>query len=118
MARWRGSTTRRGYGSPHQKRQNADIARWQPGDVCTRCGQPMWHRWMRSRNGKIISAIHLAHTPDRSGYEGLQHAQCNTSEGATRGNRMRGQRRAVAKAAASRVPAVTVTAPLRTSRQW
>lgn len=32
---------------------------------------------------------HLAHTPDGTEYLGPAHAECNTSEGATRGNRMR-----------------------------
>lgn len=33
---------------------------------------------------------HLAHTADGSDYLGPAHAECNTSEGAARGNRMRG----------------------------
>lgn len=104
--RWRGTTAERGYGWSHVKIQRGAIAQWKPGDLCTRCGQPMWHRWMldrygnvmRDRTGRRVSAIHLAHTPDRSGYEGLQHAHCNTSEGASRGNRQRGIARAWASA--------------------
>ena len=87
--RWRGTTTQRGYGSAHIKAQQDALRAWRPGDLCTRCGRPMWYRWQWSRQGTRISAIHLAHTPDRAGYEGLQHASCNTSEGASRGNRMR-----------------------------
>ena len=49
--------------------------------------------------------IHLAHTPDRTAYEGLQHESCNESEAATRGNQARA--------------AVTVAAQtVRHSRQW
>ena len=33
---------------------------------------------------------HLAHTADGLDYLGPAHAECNTSEGAIRGNRMRG----------------------------
>ena len=87
--RWRGTTSERGYHAGHQRLQRQALQAWKPGDPCTRCGRPMWYRWQWSRNGKRISAIHLAHTPDRTGYEGLQHASCNTSEGASRGNRMR-----------------------------
>lgn len=114
--RWRGTTTQRGYGSEHAKRRAALIARWRPGDPCARCGQPMWHlqRWS---HGRLIAAIHLGHTADRSGYTGLEHDTCNESEAATRGNRMRG----MAKQANRQAPGRTVpppSAPLRTSRAW
>jgi hypothetical protein len=91
--RWarKGSTTQRGYGWSHVKAQRAYLAAWKPGDPCTRCGQPMWQRWRIDSRGRRVSALHLAHTPDRQAYEGLQHAYCNTSEGATRGNQIRGQ---------------------------
>jgi hypothetical protein len=92
--RHRGKTAARGYGWAHVKTQRTAIAAWKPGDPCTRCGQPMWHRWMLDSRGRRVSAIHLAHTPDRTGYEGLQHARCNLSEAGTRGNRMRGVARA------------------------
>jgi hypothetical protein len=116
MARYRG-TTARGYGRPHQAEQKRRLAAWWPGDPCARCGQPMWQRWMIVK-GRRVSAIHLGHTPDRTAYTGLEHAHCNLSEGATRGNRMRGQRRAMAKAVISSTYAVTIPPTLRTSRQW
>ena len=118
----RGSTTARDYGGPHQAEQKRRLARWKPGDPCARCGQPMWQRW-EYVGGRRVSAMHLGHTADRTAYTGLEHAHCNLSEGATRGNRMRGQRRAAVKAAtASGTPSVTtpaaIPAPLHTSRQW
>lgn len=86
-ARWRkpriraqASASARGYGYAHQKLRAALLARWQPGDPCTRCGQPMW--------GPPRS-IHLGHTDDKLAYRGLEHAHCNTSDGASRGNAQR-----------------------------
>lgn len=35
------------------------------------------------------SAWHLGHTPDGSEWTGPEHPKCNTSDGATRGNRRR-----------------------------
>jgi hypothetical protein len=117
--RWarKGTTAQRGYGHDHAKLRAALLARWRPGDPCARCGQPMWHRWLQV-NGKQVSAIDLGHTADRTAYTGLEHRACNRGDGARRGNRRRGQRRAVSKQQAGST-AVTVTAPpLRTSRQW
>ena len=94
--RWarKGTTTQRGYGAAHVKILKPSIARWRPGDLCAWCHQPMMDRWMANRRGKRVSAIHLGHTADRTGYLGLMHAHCNTSEGASRGNRQRGMVRA------------------------
>jgi hypothetical protein len=78
--RWTGSTTRRGYGSPHIKLRKALLARWQPGDPCAHCGRPMPDK----------RYIDLGHTADRAGYIGLAHRACNRADGARRGNRMRG----------------------------
>lgn len=84
-----GYTTAHGWGSSHQKLLKAALAAWQPGDPCTKCGRPMWQRWRITPTGRRVSAIHLGHTDDRTGYEGLQHDRCNTSDGASRGNRAR-----------------------------
>lgn len=97
--RWRkprkraqGSTSARGYGYQHQKLAGALLAAWQPGDLCTKCRRPMWQRWRLRSDGVLVSAIHLGHTDDRTGYEGLQHDNCNLRDGAVRGNRARGER--------------------------
>ena len=75
-----GVTAQRGYGYRHQQIRRALLAVWQPGDKCTRCHEPMWGP---------PESIHLGHTDDRSGYRGLEHASCNTADGARRGNRQR-----------------------------
>ena len=80
------STTARGYGWPHQRLQAQLLAAWQPGDPCTRCGRPMWHRWTYNQRGQRIAAIHLGHLDDRSGWRGLEHARCNIAA-ANRGRR-------------------------------
>lgn len=117
MPRVRGKTAARGYGGRYQADLAAWIARWRPGDPCVLCHLPMWQRWTTTRTGRKVSAIELDHTPDRAGYRGLAHAHCNRSDGARRGNSMRGQRRAAAKAAGTR-PQTASPGPLRTSRQW
>ena len=89
----------RGYGTEHRKLRAALIAAWVPGDPCARCGQPMWGP---------PSRIHLGHSDDRTTWTGLEHASCNTSDGATRGNKKR--------AAAART--VTALPPLPLMRRW
>lgn len=74
------SPASRGYGAAH----NRERAKWKPRveaghATCCLCGEPI----------KPGSKWHLDHTPDRSGYRGVAHASCNTSDGATRGNRAR-----------------------------
>jgi hypothetical protein len=66
------------YGAPHQAARAAGIE--QAYDTpCCRCGRLM-------RRGQ---AIHLDHTDSGTGYRGFAHASCNTSAGASRGNKMR-----------------------------
>lgn len=79
MGRWAGTTTQRGYGSTHQRTRNALLSQWKPGDPCTRCGLPMWDK----------SQIDLGHDHVNGGYAGLEHSNCNRSEGAARGNKSR-----------------------------
>ena len=107
------SASARGYGRSHQKLAAQLLNAWQPGDPCARCGQPMWQRWRIRSDGQQVSAIHLGHTPDRTGYTGLEHDTCNLADGARRGNQARGRRRRAVKAGT--VPAWV---PLTTSRNW
>jgi hypothetical protein len=82
----RGTTTEKGYGSPHQRLRKQWAAVVDRGEAaCARCGR------------FIVpgSQWHLGHTDDRTGYIGPEHAYCNTSDGARRGNRMRARRRRV-----------------------
>lgn len=71
-----GDTTRRGYGTAHQRARRNALAAFQPGDPCTRCGLPMWKR----------TGLELDHTDDRTGYLGLAHATCNRRAGADKAN--------------------------------
>ena len=105
MARWLAKTAARGYGGQHQKLR----AQWKPtvdaGHAwCTEviCLQPT--RWIPPG-----TPWHLAHTPDRGGYRGPAHEQCNIAEV----NRRRSDARRRA-----RPPVRTVPLPLRTSRRW
>lgn len=62
------NTTRRGYGSSHQRRRKALKADVDAGRTnCSRCGQPI-------RPGEPWD---LDHTPDRRTYLGPSHARCN-----------------------------------------
>jgi hypothetical protein len=61
-----GETTRRGYGSQHQ-RLRATLLPRAIGTPCSRCGEPML----------AGQALDLDHTDDRRGYKGFSHAECN-----------------------------------------
>jgi len=66
-------TAGRGYDSAHQRKRAELLGKWQAGDPCAICGQPMW----------TSAALDLAHNQDRAGWLGLAHAACNraTSQG-------------------------------------
>jgi hypothetical protein len=85
MARSAGTTTARGYGSRHQ----AERARWQP--VIDRgegwCAEIICVK--ASRRIAPGEPWDLAHAPDRSGYLGPAHQECNRAEAGRRGNRKR-----------------------------
>ncbi len=81
MSAPRASTTARGYGSPHQQARQRYLARYRPGDPCTRCGQPL---------PRDTSLIDLGHNDTRTGWTGLEHRACNRRAGAINGNRARG----------------------------
>ena len=100
--RHRGTTAQRGYGNDHVKLRKQLLAAWKPGDPCARCGQPIWQLQAYDARGRLISAIHLGHTDDRTGYTGLEHSTCNEADGARRRNRMYSARLAKGWASARR----------------
>lgn len=104
----------RGYGNPHRTTRDAYVARFIPGQPCAIGGEPLWQHTLR----KWCDLLDLAHDHVHGGYLGLSCQKHNRGEAATRRNRMQGQRRAIAKAAAIRNPTVTIPGPLRTSRNW
>jgi len=141
VARWQGTTTERGLGSPHQRIGRQLFAAWKPGDPCARCGLPMLHRWIIQKDGRRVSAIDVDDFPGRV-YGGpqvkrLSHRSCNRRAGqaiTAAINRARGgltarqqaairtkqggnQMRGIATQAVS-ATASTAPAQLRTSRQW
>jgi DNA-directed RNA polymerase subunit RPC12/RpoP len=64
----RPNTTRRGYGTPHQKLRARLLAAFQPGQPCARCGKPI-----RTKADAQLGHIDA----DRSRYRGLEHVRCN-----------------------------------------
>lgn len=79
------TTTERGYDHAHRKER----ARWQP--VVDR-GEATCHAVICLELSRWIepgTPWDLGHTPDRSAWTGPEHARCNRSEGATRGNQQR-----------------------------
>lgn len=79
------STTARGYDAAHR----AERERWRPA---VERGEVDCHAAICLEPERRIAADatwHLGHTPDRTSWTGPEHERCNTSEGATRGNRER-----------------------------
>ena len=96
--RWRGTTAQRGYGPEHTRLRAA----WKPK---VDAGQVMCHAIICLKASRWIvpgSKWHLGHTSDRTAWTGPEHEQCSTSDGATRGNRMRGDRRRAGRWVTSR----------------
>lgn len=69
------------YGREHKALRAYLIARYVPGvTACWRCGLPI--TTLRTRD------VHLGHDDDNPAiWRGLEHARCNESSGAARGNR-------------------------------
>jgi hypothetical protein len=87
MARWKGTTTERGYGNTHQRLREQRLAAYRPGDLCAHGGEPLTY-WPLAVARRYLD---LPHTADRAGYlPGLSCRRHNRGEGATRGNRQRG----------------------------
>lgn len=74
----RGSRQERGYDRAHELTRAALLPKAY-GTRCPHCDQYMYPH----------HDLHLDHTEDRTGYVGIVHAHCNTSDGARRGNAAR-----------------------------
>jgi hypothetical protein len=67
----RGTPAQRGYGPAHRRERARQVAAFEPGQPCARCGKPIMS----------TADADLGHTSDRRGYTGLEHARCNRSAG-------------------------------------
>lgn len=79
-----GETSKRGYGTAHQRERKRWVGVVEAGSAfCSRCGGPI----------APGSAWHLDHSDDRSRYLGAAHARCNVKAGSRKAAR-RSKRRA------------------------
>jgi hypothetical protein len=77
-----GGTAARGYGARHQAERKRWAALVKAGQAtCCLCFNPI----------PPDAPWDLDHTPDRTAYRGVACQSCNRSDGASRGNRMRGR---------------------------
>jgi hypothetical protein len=76
------SSTQRGYNWDHRQARKHALANLIDGTPCHLCGHPMYR----------TQRLHLDHTPDRTTYRGLAHAQCNRVDGARRGAQVANKR--------------------------
>jgi hypothetical protein len=80
------------WGSEHQKLRAKLIARWRPGDPCSRCGQPMMELYhVNPATQKRVAAIQLGHRDGGRGWAGLEHRACNESAGGIKGALIQGK---------------------------
>ena len=83
MPRWQGTTTQRGLGSGHVADKKRLMALHRDGDLCWRCGQPMY-KWQKLNRDHVIDrALGGAQGPAV-----LAHEHCNKSAGARLGNKL------------------------------
>lgn len=93
MPRYRGTTTQRGLGSPHQRERKRQYALLIPGrTICWRCGQPMWPHQQLDLDHVEPRALNPG-KPPRPGTTRLTHRRCNRSAGSVLGNKLRAIRR-------------------------
>jgi hypothetical protein len=107
-----GETTARGYGADHQRLR----AQW---DAYVQAGDAHCHAAICLEQTRWISpgtAWDLGHTPDRQAYTGPEHARCNRTEGARRGNRNRHQQPKTTSSDGGATVTRLTTFP--TSRKW
>jgi hypothetical protein len=77
-----GDTTRRGYGTPHQRLRLYWVKQIAAGGVvCASCGEPILPG----------QPFDLGHTEDRTGYVGPECRKCNRAKGARKTNAKRRQ---------------------------
>jgi hypothetical protein len=84
MARYSGTTSQRGLGADHQADKKRLKALHRDGDLCWRCGQPMYKSQELDRDHMVDRVLGGA-----SGPAVLAHAACNRSAGAKLGNQLR-----------------------------
>ena len=82
----------RGYGPDHRRMRAAVAPHVRSGRaVCTRCGKPI--RLVRDALGRLVpEPWDLGHSDDRRTWTGPEHASCNRSAGARKGNAQRARR--------------------------
>jgi len=91
----KGTTTERGYGTPHQRLRAAAYARLPEYTPCARCHRTMWKGEREQLpSGATRSALHYDHNGARTGYIGFSCADCNRKHGAAQGGREVARRRA------------------------
>ena len=77
------------YQTPEYRAAYQDIRKAQAAGQWLICVQPVCK--YSSRDIAPHQAAHVAHNDDGTVILGPAHAHCNTSDGATRGNQMRGR---------------------------
>ena len=71
----KGTTTERGYGTPHQRLRAAAYARLPEYTPCARCHRTMWKGEREQLpSGATRSALHYDHNGARTGYIGFSCA--------------------------------------------
>lgn len=96
-----GDTARRGYGTAHRKRRESLLRRMVDGDLCPRCGQPMYRADAANLDAGHPVGDPVALNP-RSRADHLEHRHCNRAKVGER----------------PPAPTLAVTAPAHPTRDW